>query len=182
MAERGQRADGLRNRARILEIAKDAFATDGPSVPLDQIAKLAGVGPGTVHRHFPTKESLLTAVVLDRLVGLADSAERASARADAGAAFYDFLRELTAEASKNLALTSALGGAGVGDVGAVAGARLSKGLAILLEQAKAAGAVRGDLAAEDIHPILGGVIRMEQSLPESHRGIGLAILLDGMRP
>jgi AcrR family transcriptional regulator len=69
------RADARRNRERILGAATAAFAADGLSVPLDEIARRAGVGPGTLYRHFPAKEALWEAVLHDRLERLADEAE-----------------------------------------------------------------------------------------------------------
>jgi AcrR family transcriptional regulator len=73
---RPPRADARRNRERILVVAREAFAVDGPSVSLDEIARRAGLDPGTVHRHFPTKEELL---------GAAFRAQRAGAvRTDIG--------------------------------------------------------------------------------------------------
>ena len=65
--ERPLRADAARNRARVLEVAYDTFASEGLSVPIDEIARRAGVGAGTVYRHFPTKEDLYRAVVADRI-------------------------------------------------------------------------------------------------------------------
>ena len=64
---RPQRADAQRNRARILEAAETVFALEGIEVPVDLIAEKAGVGVGTLYRHFPTKEKLCEAVLLDRL-------------------------------------------------------------------------------------------------------------------
>ena len=69
------RADARRNRERILAAATAAFAADGLSVPLDEIARRAGVGPGTLYRHFPAKEALWEAVLHSRLERLADEAE-----------------------------------------------------------------------------------------------------------
>ena len=68
-------ADARRNRERILAAATAAFAADGLSVPLDEIARRAGVGPGTLYRHFPAKEALWEAVLHSRLERLADEAE-----------------------------------------------------------------------------------------------------------
>jgi AcrR family transcriptional regulator len=61
-AQRKPRADAQRNRERILEVAKEAFARNGANASLDDIAKQVGVGPGTLYRHFPTREVLLQAV------------------------------------------------------------------------------------------------------------------------
>ena len=149
-------------------------------MPLDVIAQRAGVGAGTVHRHFPTKESLVAAVVTDRLAGLAARAEAAGAAADPTAAFFAFVRELTAEARHNVALSGALGGAGIGADGAAAGAALSAALGRLLQRAQAGGGVRPELTVPDLHAILGGVIAMERSLPAGHQGIGLEVVIDGL--
>ena len=74
MAEpaRPLRADAARNRARVLEIAYETFAAEGLGVPIDEIARRAGVGAGTVYRHFPTKEDLYRAVVEDRIRRITD--------------------------------------------------------------------------------------------------------------
>ena len=64
------RADAARNRARVLEVAYETFAAEGLAVPIDEIARRAGVGAGTVYRHFPTKEDLFRAVVDDRIRGI----------------------------------------------------------------------------------------------------------------
>ena len=66
---RPMRADAARNRARVLEVAYETFAAEGLSVPIDEIARRAGVGAGTVYRHFPTKEALFAAVIDDRVQG-----------------------------------------------------------------------------------------------------------------
>ena len=65
-----QRADAQRNRARILEAAEVVFAAEGIEVPVDVIAEKAGVGVGTLYRHFPTKEKLCEAILLERLIDL----------------------------------------------------------------------------------------------------------------
>lgn len=74
-AERKPRADAQRNRGRILEVAKDAFTQAGANASLDDIAKEAGVGPGTLYRHFPTRDALLEAVYRTEVEKLA-AAER----------------------------------------------------------------------------------------------------------
>src|SRR6516164_962787 len=74
-AQRKPRADAQRNRERILEVAKEAFTRSGADVSLDEIAKQAGVGPGTLYRHFPTRDALLEAVYRTEVEKLA-AAER----------------------------------------------------------------------------------------------------------
>jgi AcrR family transcriptional regulator len=177
----GQRSDAVLNRARILAAASLTFATDGADVSLDEIARRAGVGAGTVHRHFPTKRELVSAVVIDRLEGLAERATGLESAPDPDTAFFTFLRELTAEAAQNAALTSALDGDGLGAAAATVGAELSDALAALLVRAQRAGAVREPLSVRELHAIVGGVIAMERGLGESSRGIGLDIVIQGLR-
>ena len=75
LPSRKPRADAQRNRERILEVAKEAFTRSGANASLDDIAKQAGVGPGTLYRHFPTREELLQAVYRSEMEKLA-AAER----------------------------------------------------------------------------------------------------------
>ena len=109
---RPMRADARRNRERILEVAFATFAAEGLSVPVQEIARRAGVGTGTVSRHFPTKESLFEAVVLNRAAGLAEQAARFGRKDDAGAAFFEYFALLIAEGAANLGMAEALMGAG----------------------------------------------------------------------
>src|SRR5215469_1716418 len=86
-SDREQRADARRNRERVLRTAQQAFAAEGLSVSLDEIARRAGVGPGTVHRHFPAKEALYLAVATDMLQQLVAEAEVLAATGDPAAVF-----------------------------------------------------------------------------------------------
>jgi AcrR family transcriptional regulator len=179
MAHRSPRADALRNRTRILEAASGAFAKDGADVPLDTIAALAGVGPGTVHRHFPSKQSLVAAVVAARLDRLAEHAGQLYG--DPAADFFAFLAELAAEARHNLVLTAALGGT-LGTEGDLAAERLSNALESLLRAAQRSGAVRPDLTVSELHAVITGALTIEHRLPDDRQGLGLEIVLDGLRP
>jgi len=164
----------------VLAAARESFASEGPDVPLDVIAERAGVGAGTVHRHFPTKESLIAAVVTDRLADLASRADGLARATDPTAAFVAFVRELTAQARHNVALSGALGGADIGDDGAAAAAALATALGRLLERAQQDGGVRPELTVPDLHAVLNGVITMERSLSAEHQGIGLEIVIAGL--
>src|SRR5579859_6404710 len=107
-AGRPLRADAVRNRENVLRAARDAFAESGYGVPLDEIAARAGVGPGTVYRHFPTKEALFEAVVTARVQDLvADARARADA-ADPGDAFFGFLARIAAESAAKRDLPDAI--------------------------------------------------------------------------
>src|SRR5580693_8328714 len=93
------RADAARNREKVLRAARDAFAESGYGVPLDEIAVRAGVGPGTVYRHFPTKEALFEAVVAARLQDLVADARGRADSGDPGSAFFGFLGRVAAESA-----------------------------------------------------------------------------------
>jgi AcrR family transcriptional regulator len=164
----------------VLAAARESFANEGPDVPLDVIAERAGVGAGTVHRHFPTKESLIAAVVTDRLAGLAARADALAGAADPTAAFTGFIRDLTAEARQNVVLTGALGVTDIASEAAGAAAALSVSLGRLLERAQRDGGIRAELTVPDLHAVLSGVIAMERNLSAEHRGIGLEIVIDGL--
>ncbi len=86
------RADALKNRERILEAAETTFASLGLSVPIDVVAQRAGVGVGTLYRHFPTKEALFEAIVTTRLEDLLDETKTRCDASDPGDAFFVFLR------------------------------------------------------------------------------------------
>jgi AcrR family transcriptional regulator len=175
------RADAVRNRQRVLSAARDAFAEQGPGVSLDDVARRAGVGPGTVHRHFPTKDALFAAVIADRLQELAGLAAGLAGAGDPGAAFYEFFHRLAAEAAQNLALSAALSDpAAAGETLRTAGHDLETALTVLLRRAQDAGAVRRDLTTTELHAVLAGAVLMEQRLPEASKGHGLRLVADGL--
>ncbi|MFI5910467.1 TetR/AcrR family transcriptional regulator [Dactylosporangium sp. NPDC051541] len=175
------RADAVRNRQRILTAARAAFAAEGPAVSLDDVARRAEVGPGTVHRHFPTKDALFAAVIADRLQELAALAATHAEAPDPGPAFFDFFSHMAAEAAQNLALSAALTDrAGIGETIRAAGHDLETALALLLRRAQDAGAVRTDLTTAELHAVMAGAVVMEQRLPETSKGRGLRLIADGL--
>jgi AcrR family transcriptional regulator len=177
------RADAQRNRDRLLAVAADAFAADGLAVPLDDIARRAGVGPGTLYRHFPTKEALFEAVVADRLERLAREARDLTGAADPGAAFFGFVDRLAGAAAAKRDLADALDEAGVALGPALAGtaADLRAGIAALLDRAQRAGAVRADLHPEDLMALLSGLTLAMRPRAGADPGRALAVLRDGLR-
>src|ERR1700761_4780170 len=141
MAEdsRPMRADAARNREKVLRAAREAFAESDYGVPLDEIAARAGVGAGTVYRHFPTKEALFEAVITARIADLAADARERAAAADPGAAFFGLLARVGDEATVKRDLPEAI---------AIPGPlqeELHASLGVLLHRAQRAGAVRGDI-------------------------------------
>lgn len=151
------RADAERNRAKVLEVAWQAFATEGLGVPVHEIARRAGVGTGTVSRHFPTKEMLFEAVLLNRVEAIAERAKSLLEADDPGAAFFDFFDHLVAEGAASQGLAEALIGAGfdlealsTGDHYNVIGL-----LERLLLRAQEAGVVRKDVEVGDLKVLIG---------------------------
>jgi AcrR family transcriptional regulator len=148
------RADALRNHEKILEAAEEIFALDGVMVPIDIVAERAGVGIGTLYRHFPTKEALYEAIVVTRIDGVISSADDyvLDTEAEPGAALDAFLREFARQAADKQDLFEALGQAGI-DIKARFSDRVDALIAridILRQRAVNAGAIRGDVETQDI--------------------------------
>ncbi|MEY9844337.1 AcrR family transcriptional regulator [Streptacidiphilus sp. BW17] len=190
MAEsRPLRADARRNRAKVLAAANEVFAAEGLAVPLDEIARRAGVGAGTVYRHFPTKEALFEAVVSDRIESLTAVGREALASlpeaGDAAAteqAFFRFLDVMVTDAGSKMDLADALTGAGVDlqqSTLAVA-ADLRAVLTDLLRRAQAADTVRTDIDLADLHALVIGAVAAERSRA-GHSGLARQVIYDGLR-
>ena len=178
------RADAVRNRAKVLDAARAAFAAEGPAVPLDEIARRAGEGAGTVYRHFPTKEALFEAVIVDRLLALAQDAEaRLAGDGDAGGEFFGFFFTLIEDADKKADLAEALMASGVDfqpEAKQVA-ERLAAGFQGLLERAQRAGTVRADVTVPELHALIVGAMAAEKRAG-GERGKLTRIIGDGLRP
>jgi AcrR family transcriptional regulator len=110
---RPMRADAARNHEKILVAAEEIFALDGVSVPIDLVAERAGVGIGTLYRHFPTKESLYEAIVVTRLSSLLAAADGLEDDPNPGEALFTFLREFARQAAAKQDLFEALSQAGI---------------------------------------------------------------------
>ncbi|MGV9879834.1 TetR/AcrR family transcriptional regulator [Streptomyces sp. NPDC003006] len=110
IAPRGRqpRADARRNRERIAAAAREAFSEAGPEASLNDIARRAGVGPGTLYRHFPARHALLTAVLKDRIDTLCDRADELSAATSPEEALAEWLRAFLAHARGSHGLAGAL--------------------------------------------------------------------------
>jgi AcrR family transcriptional regulator len=179
------RADAARNRARVLAAAEEAFAADGLAVPLDEIARRAGVGAGTVYRHFPTKEALFEAVILDRLRRFVDAAKDLASAEDPGAAFFEFLHKLVVGASRSKAFVDALANASLTTADLIIAAKRDLGAAggVLLERAQRAGAVRDDVRIADVMMLFSGTtLAMQQpGVDESLRERVFSVIRDGLR-
>jgi len=162
------RADARRNRERVLEAAVEAFASEGLSVPVAEIARRAGVGTGTVSRHFPTKESLYEAIVVSRAEELVERARQLGTAHDAGTAFFEFFTFMVEQGSRNRGLAEALAGGGVDleAAAARAGHDLEGVEARLLKRAQRAGAVRADVTMADIKALILGCLARDRLSPD----------------
>jgi AcrR family transcriptional regulator len=162
--ERRLRADAVRNRARVLEVAYDTFAAEGLSVPIDEIARRAGVGAGTVYRHFPTKEALFQAVIEDRMQRLVDDGRALLSSEGSGEALFTFLRSMVLHwGATDRGLADALAGLGI-DIATAAPDAEDGFLAMLdelLRAAQRAGTARPDIGVREVKAIMVGCQAME---------------------
>lgn len=178
------RADARRNRERIMSAALEAFAADGKLVPLDEIARRAGVGAGTVYRNFATKEALFEAAVAVRIRAMVDEARALASADDPGAAFYDFFTRVVEETRVNHALCEALMEQGARVLeGECMDTAFNEALDVLLRRAIEAGAVRSDVNVHEVRTLANGCMAMERfrraAVPP--RRI-TALALDALRP
>jgi AcrR family transcriptional regulator len=179
------RADARRNRERVLEAAFAAFAAEGLSVPVHEIARRAGVGTGTVSRHFPTKEALFEAVFVSRVERLVGEARMLKGAADAGDAFFDFFGAIVTEGAANRGLSEALTGAGFDIKAAASGPEhdVMGALRALLARAQQARAVRHDIDTADVMALIAGCLARE---PEpgnpASRDRLVSVIREGLRP
>jgi AcrR family transcriptional regulator len=183
-AGRGPRADALRNRERLLASASRLFVERGPDVPFTEIAKDAGVGVGTVYRHFPTRDLLIEAAYRGELDAVCDSAA-------------DLVRELPAEGAlrawmdrfldymfTKIGMSAAIGAvvSAGGNPYAHSRDRLNTALGTLIDAATDAGRTRGGINVDDVLMTLSG-IAMATGGPDRRAQAGrmLDLLFDGMR-
>jgi AcrR family transcriptional regulator len=156
---RKPRADSLRNRDLLLEAAAKVFSAGGPEASLEAVAKRAGVGIGTLYRHFPTRESLFEAVYRREVDELAELADRLAKAEPPVEALRQWLRanvQLVAT-KKGMLAALALAAHRPPDLYAYSFERLSKAVGSLLDHAVAAGEIRADVTPEDLLRALVGM-------------------------
>ena len=183
---RPRRADAQANRDRILDVAEEVFGTGGESASTEEVARRAGVGIGTVFRHFPTKAALLESVLVRRLDRLREQAEELRATAGPAQAFVSFIGHLAAGAETKIAITEALLDAGGDRYGEAARAaeRLRQAVGALLRDAQQAGAVRDDVGVPEVYALLVGAARAaaRARLDDDARARLSVIINDGLAP
>jgi AcrR family transcriptional regulator len=156
---RKPRADAVRNRERVLEAAKAVFSTGGADASLEAVARRAGVGIGTLYRHFPTRESLFEAVYRREVEQLSELAEHLKNEADPVEALRKWLRsnvEFVAT-KKGMMAALALAAYGSSELFTFSFDRLTKAVGALLQRAVAAGKIRADIGPEDVLRALVGM-------------------------
>lgn len=175
------RADAARNRARILAAADAVFTAKGTGGSTEDVAQRAGVGIGTVFRHFPVKQDLISAVLHERISRLAREAHALGDASDPGAAFLTFFTGLIEQALANKALVDELGATTHPDSDAKRDLVAAGGA--LLARAQAAGAIRADLDADDLQALVTGCLEMERRARQSGRpGRMLALIQEALKP
>jgi AcrR family transcriptional regulator len=180
------RADAERNRQRLLDAARELFATRGLDVTLDEIARRAGVGTGTAYRRFPNKDALIEPLMVGRIGELEAIARECLEEPDPWLGIVRYFERALELQAADRGLKQVLFSAGRGGA-AVARARGALGPVVtqLVQRAVDVGAVRADLATTDIPLInfmLNTVVDLGRDVePELYRRY-LAIVLDGLRP
>ncbi len=179
------RADAQRNRERILEVAREAFTRSGADASLDDIAKQAGVGPGTLYRHFPTREELLKAVYRKELETLAAAAQKFAATLPPIEALRAWLLLFVDAVAAKQIIAPALNSL-LGDYHKVfedSHALVQQALRNLVKRGIKSGDIRNDLDSSDLLHVLVGVANVSSSpdWQKSARRL-VDILIAGSRP
>lgn len=182
--DRPMRADARRNRARILAAAEEVFTAKGAGASTEEVARLAGVGIGTVFRHFPTKEDLLKAIVTASVLRLAEQTQTLLAEGEPQEAFFAFFAGMVEQAAGKKAIVDLLGDA-ASDLGTADPVNAwRQAIEALLSRAQRFGGVRADIGPPEVLAVLLGTcqaalaVGWDAALQERV----LMIVFDGLRP
>jgi AcrR family transcriptional regulator len=178
------RADALRNREKVLAAAEEEFAARGMKAQLDDVAERAGVGVGTVCRHFPTKQALVAAVCTRMYQSLLDRAREGLESSDPAAAFEQYIVALPDFYRRHRVFAEQM--ANEIDLDALpVRDELMSSVTELVARAQAAGAIRSDIGPADVSMLFSGVAHATAVLGDfgsALRGRYVRIILDGLRP
>jgi AcrR family transcriptional regulator len=181
---RKPRADAVRNRDRVLEAAKTVFSAGGPEASLEAVARTAGVGIGTLYRHFPTREALFEAVYRREVQQLADLAERLKEEAEPVEALRQWMRSNVrfVATKKGMSAALALAAYKPSDLFSYSFDQLTRAVGGLLDRAVAAGEIRDDISPEDLIRALVGMCYMHDQ-PGWQKSVLrlLDVFIDGLR-
>jgi AcrR family transcriptional regulator len=183
--QRKPRADAQRNRERLVDVAKAAFAEAGPDVSLDEIARRAGVGIGTLYRHFPTRDAIVEAVYRREVRQLAEGAARLLGSLPAGEALHQWMRLFVEYVATKKVIASALGSivGGASELYASSGAQITEAMSLLVQRAAESGDIRADVDPDDLLRALVGFTFGNGSPGWQASALRLIdILMVGLRP
>jgi AcrR family transcriptional regulator len=179
------RSDARRNRERIVAAARELFARDGVEASVEDITREAGVGMGTLYRHFPTKDELIDAVLEDALSDMVVLAEDAAAEEDAWVGFTGFLERALQQQAANRGLRDVLATrADNAPRIAIKREHILPALQRVIERAHEQGSLRPDFAAEDLPLLFWASDRVMEATSEvapDYWRRYVALLLDGLR-
>ncbi len=185
IAKANQRADARRNREAILEAARERFGEMGLECQMEDVARSAGVGVGTVYRHFPNKEALLEALIERRFEHLAERATEALEQEDPWEAFCELMRYSAEYSARDRALSELLSQRPASGRASATKTGLVETTEKLIRKAQRTGQMRKDVVVEDVPTIMCGLGSVmgahEESMPALNWERFLALLLDGMR-
>ncbi|XVU23031.1 TetR/AcrR family transcriptional regulator [Actinoplanes sp. CA-054009] len=182
--DRPLRADAARNRSSLLAAAAEEFAAHGLDASVADIARRAGIGKGTVFRHFPTKDDLLAAVVLDRIDDLAALAQRLTTATDPGAALLEFM-DAAAGRQQQLDLSFLRESGEINARLTDARERLFTAIIELVARAQNAGDIRPDISGMDVILLMCAPNHVASFAPNPPPDLWrryLGIIFDGLRP
>ena len=182
-ADRRVRADAQRNLDALLQAAKAVFATSGVDAPVREIAEQAGLGVGTVYRHFPQRSDLIAAVFRHEIDACADAALILAAEHESGEALARWMQRYAAFIATKRGLATALhsGNPAFDTLPAYFQQRLEPALRTLLESAKAAGEIRTDIAAQDLLGAVASLCMHAYNQGPEHARRMVSLLVDGLR-
>jgi AcrR family transcriptional regulator len=180
---RPQRADARRNAERLIAVAREVFQQDGVHAPLDEIARRAGVGPGTLYRHFPTRDALLAAVYRDDVAGIAARADQLAAELPPMEALTAWLREQLDYVCRKIGLGAAIKVMLGNDTETMEWCRdtMRSAAGRLLEATQREGLVRADIDATTMLRLVHGVGLASETDP-LRAELMLSIVVSGLRP
>lgn len=179
LVARPLRADARRNRERILKAARAVFGEQGADAQIDDVAKRAKVGVGTVYRHFPTKEALLDALVRERFSQIARFAEEALAAEDAWEGFCGLMWRAAERNVADRAFCDAVAMADCREIVMEVG--LGQMTADLMARAQAQGSMRADASQDDISIVMSAAASVMRTHPPDAWRRYLQLMLDGLR-
>jgi AcrR family transcriptional regulator len=182
-AERPLRADARRNQERLMAAAREAFAENGEAASLDDIAKRAGVGPGTLYRHFPTREALIAAVYREGIAGMAERAGELEALPPMEA-LTTFMHDQIAYGRAKRGLGVAVKATLASDSETMRWCRqtLRDAFGGLLRRAQEDGSVRADVDGAVVLKLVHGVVMATENAPDGDAERMLQIVVDGLKP